>query len=150
MVSFDVVSLFTNVPISDTTTITKDRLAADPALKDRTDLTPEQLHDLLLTCVKSSSFRWRDKFFEQSAGASMGSPISPVLADVEEFEQLVINILDHRPKVWLRYVDDTFIIWQRGQDNLQLFLEHLNALHSSIHLLWNKNVMATFRFLMLK
>ena len=49
MVSFDVVSLFTNVPISDATTIAKDRLAADPALKDRTDLTPEQLHDLLLT-----------------------------------------------------------------------------------------------------
>ena len=64
----------------------------------------------------------------------MGSPISPVLADIfmEEFEQLAINTSDHRPKVWLRYVDDTFIIWQHGQDNLQLFLEHLNGLHSSI------------------
>ena len=57
----------------------------------------------------------------------MGSPISPVLADMfmEEFEQLTINTSDHRPKVWLRYVDDTFIIWQREQDNLLLFLERL-------------------------
>ena len=41
MVSFDVVSLFTNVPTSDATTIAKDRLLADPSLKDRTDLTPD-------------------------------------------------------------------------------------------------------------
>ena len=134
MVSFDVVSLFTNVPTSDATTIAKDRLLADPSLKDRTDLTPDQLHDLLLTCVHSSSFRWRDKFFEQSAGTSMGSPISPVLADMfmEEFEQLAINTADHSPKIWLWYVDDTFVIWQHGQDNLQLFLEHLNGLHRCI------------------
>ena len=36
---------FTNVPTFDATTITKDRLLADPSLKDRTDLTPDQLHD---------------------------------------------------------------------------------------------------------
>ncbi|XP_022105752.1 uncharacterized protein LOC110987368 [Acanthaster planci] len=32
---------------------------------DRTDLTPSQLHDLLTTCVNSTNFRERDKFFEQ-------------------------------------------------------------------------------------
>ena len=134
MVSFDVVSLFTSVPTTDATTIARDRLAADPTLKDRTDLTPDQLHDLLLTCVNSCSFRWRDKFFEQSAGTSMGSPISPVLADMfmEEFEQLAITTSDHKPKIWLRYVDDTFVIWQHGQDNLRLFLDHLNSLHTNI------------------
>ncbi|XP_022093238.1 uncharacterized protein LOC110980660 [Acanthaster planci] len=29
-------------------------------------------------------------------------------------------------------VDDTFVIWEHGQDNLQLFLDHLNGLHSNI------------------
>ena len=65
MVSFDVVSLFTNVPTPDASTIARDRLQADPSLKDRTDLTPGQLHDLLLTCVGSSYFRWRECFYEQ-------------------------------------------------------------------------------------
>ncbi|XP_022110020.1 uncharacterized protein LOC110989744 [Acanthaster planci] len=51
---------------------------------------------------------------------------------MEEFEQLAINTTDHRPNVWIRYVDDTFVIWQHGQDNLRLFLKHLNGLHSSI------------------
>ena len=64
----------------------------------------------------------------------MGSPISPVLADMfmEAFEQTAIATADFQPRVWLRYVDDTFVIWQHGQDKLQLFLEHLNGLHSRI------------------
>ncbi|XP_022110911.1 uncharacterized protein LOC110990303 [Acanthaster planci] len=136
-------------PFTDATTIAKDRLAADPAFKDRTDLTPEQLHDLLLTCVNSSSFRWRDKFFEQSAGTSMGSPISPVLAGMfmEEFEQPAINTSDHRPKVWLRFVEDILVIWQHGQDNLRLSLEHLNGLHSSIQFTMEQDPNGNISFL---
>ena len=65
----------------------------------------------------------------------MGSPISPVLADMvmEELEQTAtITTADFQPRVWLRYVDDTFVVWQHSQDKLQLFLEHLNGLQSRI------------------
>ena len=64
----------------------------------------------------------------------MVSPLSPVLADLfmEEFEQLAINTADHSPSVWLRYVHDTFVIWQHGQEKLCLFLKHLNGLHSNM------------------
>ena len=134
MVSFDVVSLFTNVPTEDACNIAWERLSEDGSLQDRTDLTPDQIADLLKFCVSSSSFRWRQEFFEQSEGTSMGSPISPVLADMfmEAFEQTAIATADFQPRVWLRYVDDTFVIWQHGHDKLQLFLEHLNGLHSRI------------------
>ena len=134
MVSFDVVSLFTNVPTGEACFIAKERLQHDPTLCDRTALSPCQIHDLLLTCVSSSSFRWRDKFFEQTAGTSMGSPLSPVLADMfmEDFESTALLTADHRPSTWLRYVDDTFIIWPHGPQDLQLFLAHLNDLHPSI------------------
>ena len=149
LVSFDVVSLFTSVPTTDATTITRDRLQADTNLKDRTDLTPSQLQDLLTTCVNSASFQWRDKFYEQSAGTSMGSPISPVLADIfmEEFEQTAIATADHRPKIWLRYVDDTFVIWEHGQENLQLFLDHLNGLHSNIQFTMEQEKNGSISFL---
>ena len=134
MVSFDVVSLFTNVPTGEACLIAKERLTNDPTLCERTALSPDQIHDLLLTCVSSSSFRWRDKFFEQSTGTSMGSPLSPVLADMfmEEFETTALLSADHRPGTWLRYVDDTFIIWQHGPQHLQSFLDYLNDLHPSI------------------
>ena len=67
LVSFDVVSLFTNVSTKEACLIVKERLQADPAITDSTSLTPEQVHELLLTCVSSSCFRWRDQFFEQTS-----------------------------------------------------------------------------------
>ena len=64
----------------------------------------------------------------------MGSPLSPVLADMfmEVFESTALDTADHRPSTWLRYVDDTFVIWPHGPQHLQGFLDHLNNLHPNI------------------
>ena len=78
MVSFDVVSLVNNVTAEDACTIARERPSEEGTLRDRTDLTADQIYDLLKFCVSLSNFRWRKEFFEQS----MGSPISTVLADV--------------------------------------------------------------------
>ena len=58
----------------------------------------------------------------------------PVLADmfVEVFESTALDTADHRPSTWLRYVDDTFVIWPHGPQHLQGFLDHLNNLHPNI------------------
>ncbi|GJQ72861.1 hypothetical protein Trydic_g1510 [Trypoxylus dichotomus] len=37
-----------------------------------------------------------------------------------------------KPKMWLRYVDDTFVIWPHGQEEINGFLQHLNGLEESI------------------
>ena len=90
-VSFDLVSLFTNVPTTETCLLVKERLGQDLSLDDRTSLSPDQIHDLLLTCVSSSCFQFQGKFYEQTAGTSMGSPLSPILADIfmEELKPLL-------------------------------------------------------------
>ncbi|XP_033119974.1 uncharacterized protein LOC117119279 [Anneissia japonica] len=64
----------------------------------------------------------------------MGSPLSPVIANIflEEFEQLAIHSATRQPKLWLRYVDDTFIIWQHSKVHLDSFLDHLNSQHGAI------------------
>ena len=36
------------------------------------------------------------------------------------------------PRLWLRYVDDTFVIWPQGQDELQCFHKQLNGQHPNI------------------
>ena len=51
---------------------------------------------------------------------------------MEEFEKKAIEQVTHKPACWLRYVDDTFIIWPHGQEKLTEFLSHLNRLHKKI------------------
>ena len=60
MVSFDVESLFTNVPSREACHIIMDRLEHDPSLKDRTNLSPSQIVDLILICTSSSYFKFRE------------------------------------------------------------------------------------------
>ena len=63
----------------------------------------------------------------------MGSPLS-MIANIfmEEFETSVLQQATHQPKLWLRYVDDTFIIWQHSKQQLDNFFQHLNNQHSNI------------------
>ena len=137
LVSFDVKSLFTNVSTDEAILVTKSILEHDSTLPERTSLTPDQIIDLLSTCVKSTYFQWRETYYQQSFGTPMGSPISPIspiLANIfmEDFEQKALETARYQPKLWLRYVDDTFIIWQHGSDKLSDFLDHLNQQHPRI------------------
>ena len=51
---------------------------------------------------------------------------------MEEFETSALQQATHQPKLWLRYVDDTFIIWQHSKQQLDNFFQHLNNQHSNI------------------
>ena len=54
-----------------------------------------------------------DEFYEQVEGAAMGSPLSPVVANIfmEKFEEGTLKSADLKPTMWRRYVDDTFVLW---------------------------------------
>ncbi|XP_071442216.1 uncharacterized protein [Hetaerina americana] len=45
---------------------------------------------------------------------------------------MAIESHDKKPKLWLRYVEDTFVIWPHGPEELQRFLEHLDSQHPAI------------------
>ena len=51
---------------------------------------------------------------------------------LESFEQQAINKAPKKPMHWHRYVDDMFVVWSHGDNELQIFLQHLNSLHPSI------------------
>ena len=38
----------------------------------------------------------------------------------------------HKPKVWWRYIDNIFTIWEHGQESLKLFLQQSNLFHTTI------------------
>ena len=113
MVSFVVVSLFTNVPVDETCNIIREKLLEDTNLHERTQLSVVEIVDLLKLCLSTTCFQWRDDFYEQTSGAAMGSPLSPVLANIfmEHFEQNALTNSALVPKLWKRYVDDIFAVW---------------------------------------
>lgn len=51
---------------------------------------------------------------------------------MENFEKIALENYELKPKIWLRYVDDIFVIWPHGRDELNLFLNYLNSQHEKI------------------
>ena len=79
----------------------------------------------------------------------MGSPLSPVVANIfmEEFEIEALHAAVIRPKMWLRYVDDTFVIWRHGEEQLEDFLRFLNGRNSNIEFTMEKETKGSLPFL---
>jgi hypothetical protein len=90
--------------------------------------------ELLKVCLKTTYFQVDGKFFQQKDGMAMGSTLSPVVSNIfiDHFEELALKTAIHRPSLWLRYVDDTFVIWPHGPDKLQEFFDHINNIRPSI------------------
>ena len=132
MISFDVKSLFTNVPITESLHVISKMLEADDTLDERTILTSDRIVEMLEKCLRSTYFSYKGVFYEQREGAAMGSPVSAIVANLymEFFEQLAIESSPVRPRVWLRYVDDTYCILKRGMESQML--DHLNGIRPEI------------------
>ena len=69
---------------------------------------------------------------EQVEGAAMGSPISPIVANLfmENFEMRALQSSPNPPLLWKRFVDDTFII--NNKAHKEEFLTHINSVDSNI------------------
>ena len=132
MVSFEVKALFTSVPIQPAITIIKKLLEEDQSLQQRTTMSVNNITCLLEFCLKSTYFTYQGQHFEQLEGAAMGSPISPIVANLfmENFEEKAISTAPHPPYFWKRYVDDTFTILESSHK--RAFLDHMNSIDQHI------------------
>ena len=132
MVSFDVESLFTNVPIDAAVEAALKKLENEPSLADRSTLTPAQIADLLNFVLRSTYFQYNGPIYEQQEGAAMGSPVSAVIANLymESFEEQAIATSPYNPRIWKHYVEDAFTVLDRG--SIDSFLQHPNNQEPSI------------------
>ena len=132
MVSFDVKALFTSVCIQTAITIIKKLLEEDQSLQQRTTMSVNNITCLPEFCLKSSYFTYQGQHYEQLEGAAMGSPISPIVANLfmENFEEKAISTAPYPPYFWKRYVDDTFTILQSS--HRRAFLDHINSVDQHI------------------
>ena len=62
---------------------------------------------LLTELCLRSTYQFREENFEQVDGAAMGSPLSPIVANLymESLKRRALEKAPQRPKRWIRYVD---------------------------------------------
>ena len=130
LVSFDVVSLFTNIPLDETISISADFLYRGP-FTVALPFPEEVFIELMGIATKSVSFSFNEIMYRQIDGVSMGCPLGPILANIfVGFQER--HLFDGFPKpfIYLRYIDDTFVSFRSRNDALSFF-DKLNKLHSS-------------------
>ena len=127
MTSFDVKALFTPVPVDPSILIVQQKLAQDPTLQQRTNMSIQNIVTLLGLCLKNTYYLFKGKYYEQVQGTAMGSPVSPLIANLfmEEFEVKGLSSFPHPLNLWLRSVDDTFVITKA--EHSQLLLPHISS-----------------------
>ena len=133
MCSFDVVSLFTNVPLDETIALCTN--AMDDKEKITTSISKPYMLQLLNLCTKESAFLFQKKLHKQIDGVAMGSPLGPLLANIfmcSSEEKWLENCPSwFKPAYYRRYVDDCFVLF-RSATHVQPFLRYLNSQHTNI------------------
>ena len=128
LISFDVKSLFTNVPLDDVLSFLPEVLGSSIE-----GIPVSNFVDLIKLCVKDSYFNYNGQFYSQVFGMSMGNPLSPVLANLymEFFETRLLSRIKEDYIVWYRYMDDILCLWPCNKD-VDEFLIELNTLSPTI------------------
>ena len=134
LVSYDVTSLFTNVPVDETIQILADKAFEKEWFnwKYKLKLEKSELVELLNLAVKHQLFQIDGKLYEQVDGVAMGSPLGPLMANTfmcSLVEKLVER--NQMPSLYHRFVDDS-ITSQRNNASAEAFLSTLNSLHPSV------------------
>ena len=157
MASFDVKSLFTNIPLNETIDIISYEMFENPENESNVELsetgekllkcpvqdhpdefyfyTKDTFRKLVELATLDSYFFFNGDIFQQVDGVAMGSPLGPTLANIfmnhMEKKWLQSCPLDFKPTLYRRYVDDTFLLFKDVQ-HVSLFLTYLNSQHPNI------------------
>ena len=145
MCSFDVSSLFTNVPLDETIKICADALYRSEL--ERPSFPEEVFIELMKSATSSVEFSFNNEMYRQKDGVAMGSPLGPALANIfVGFHEHQLFNCHQKPLVYFRYVDDTFAVFEK-ESECDIFLAKLNSLHQSLKFTFEKEENNSLPFL---
>lgn len=144
LVSLDVISLFTNIPTSLVIKAIENRWND---ISTKTTLTLSQFLYAIELILTSTSFQFNGEIFDQIFGSPMGSPLSPILADIvmEDLETHCLQLLPFKISTFYRYVDDIFAIIPaiKIQDTISIF----NSFHPRLQFTYETEKQGALSFL---
>ena len=128
--TMDVSALYTNIPHTDGTDACREYLDKRP---DKTTST-SFICNLISLILTMNNFIFNGLNYLQVNGTAMGTCMAPNYANIfmGKLETNFLNTYPIKPLLWLRYIDDIFILWNHGKNTLIDFISAANALHPSI------------------
>jgi hypothetical protein len=135
LITADVTSLYTNIPHNEGIEAIKIAL-----IKNQTD--PNKIAVIcrfLKLILTNNIFHFDNKFYRQVQGTAMGTKMAPSYAILfmAQLEEEFLEKQSKKPLVWWRYIDDIYMVWTHGLEELQKFQQNFDAFHQTIKLTWD-------------
>ena len=134
LLSYDVSSLFTSIPLDETIELLADKAFCKNWFNLPYDLeiSKKDRIELLTIATKEQLFQFDGQLYEQIDGVAIGSPLGPLPANffmchIED----ILQVNGKLPTYYKRYVDDTLTIMPNDNEARQ-FLQDLNQIHPSL------------------
>ena len=144
MISLDVTSLFTNVPIDLVINSIEKRWNL---INKATNLPLQEFQKGIEFLMKNTFFSYDNEYYHHIFRTPMGSPISQMLADLvlQDLEKVVLKKLSFKIHSYYRYVDDTFLIIPNNK--IKDTIGNFNSYHSRLNFTFELEINNTLPFL---
>ena len=131
LVTMDVKALYTNIPNDEGLQALKEALDQ----KQNQSVASKVMVTLMSLILTLNNFVFNDKNYLQVKGCAMEAISAPPYANifVGKFEEShIYPYIRHLCKLYLRYIDDLFLIWTGAKQQFEDFICNLNNQHPSI------------------
>ena len=135
LVTLDVTSLYPSIPQGPGIELVLQRVC--PTSPPTSKLVPfkNMMRELLRIVLGDNHFQFDDQFYTQKSGVAMGTKCAPHMANLfmaSLEEKALAQWTGTPPEIWLRYIDDIFMVWTGSKEELDEFHLHLNSQMASI------------------
>ena len=146
LISYDVCSLFTSIPLNETIDIAVNLIFDNnPNIKT----TKKELKTLFEFATSGTHILFDGNFYDQIDGVAIGSPLGPVLANLFmgfHEKQWLSDFTYSTVLLYCRYVDDIICLFYCENDAIKFF-DFLNTRHPNIKFKFEKQVDGKLAFL---
>ncbi|XP_077273242.1 uncharacterized protein LOC143903487 [Temnothorax americanus] len=129
LISLDATSLFTNIPLNLALESIKKRWSH---IREGTNIPKKEFLIAIELILSSTYFNFNNAIYKQTFGTPMGSPLSPIIADMvmQDLEETILESIGFNLPFYFRYVDD--IIMSIPRDKAQYILDKFNNYHDRL------------------
>ena len=128
LTSFDVTSLYTNVPVEEAIALAADKLYDDDSITNKPPVDKATFRELARLCSTNILLQTHDGYFRQTDGLVMGTPPAMQFSNLwlKQYEPTIFA----NSKLKRRYVDDIICTTKRNATMSKL--DELNSLHPNL------------------